>query len=56
MDYLELISIILRIVAALFSIGFTYIKYRDYIKLRKQKGSPDAATSDEQGDSNDLLS
>ena len=46
MNALGVVFWILKIVGAIASIGFTYIQYRDNKKKRKEKGSPDAGTSD----------
>lgn len=50
MNALNVIFWVVKIAGALASLGFTYIQYRDYKKKRKEKGSPDAGTSDKPND------
>ena len=46
MNALGVVFWLLKIIGAIASIGLTYVQYRDYKKKRKEKGSPDAGTSD----------
>ena len=54
MNILEIILLVLKFIAVLSSIGFTYVRYKDYKERQKKrsknqykkKGSSDAGTSD----------
>jgi hypothetical protein len=54
MNILEIMLLVLKFIAVLSSIGFTYVRYRDYKERQKKrsenqykkKGSSDAGTSD----------
>ena len=54
MNTLEIILLILKFIAVLSSIGFTYVRYKDFKERQKKrsnnqhmkKGSSDAGTSD----------
>lgn len=50
MNALGVVFWILKIIGAIASIGLTYVQYRDYKKKQKEKGSPDAGTSDKPDD------
>jgi hypothetical protein len=45
-EKLEILGTVLKIVAALSSIGFTYYQFRKSNKKPKEKGSSDVAASD----------
>lgn len=57
MNTLEIILLVLKFIAVLSSIGFTYVRYRDFKERQKKrsnnqhmkKGSSDAGTSDKPG-------